>query len=369
MVSVYGKQDHPRLRGEKSKVSPSTVLMVGSPPLARGKVKADAEIEAHFGITPACAGKSSLSRTAAKRWKDHPRLRGEKLPPAGALPGSGGSPPLARGKAKIDAALEDGVRITPACAGKSLQTIALNLLLENHPRLRGEKSHRDLAVLARTGSPPLARGKVQLGIGLVLADGITPACAGKRTIRKQIGSYTTDHPRLRGEKWISPGHPSSDKGSPPLARGKGKIGILSDVQFGITPACAGKSFFTIGGERVEGDHPRLRGEKCHSSPGQGRWPGSPPLARGKGPACPCIRHSRRITPACAGKSGILHPAFLWSEDHPRLRGEKSFVQRPVHHYQGSPPLARGKAIKRNSLKVQAGITPACAGKRDEYAND
>ena len=111
------------------------------------------------------------------------------------------------------------------------------------------------------GSPPLARGKAQKGVELLLLKGITPACAGKRRTPAQWKMGWWDHPRLRGEKSTSNMAHLLSLGSPPLARGKELYNDGTPVQVGITPACAGKSTEAYSKTKRAG--------------------GSPPLARGK----------------------------------------------------------------------------------------
>ena len=75
---------------------------------------------------------------------------------------------------------------------------------------------------------------------------------------------------------------------------------------------------------------------------------------------------QRITPACAGKRWYRGNGRRYSEDHPRVCGEKPscFVCRIC--YQGSPPRVRGKAALHLGISPQGGITPACAGKSSRY---
>ena len=111
-----------------------------------------------------------------------------------------GSPPLVRGKETAAEPADGGERITPACAGKSLLNLFLHLYSKDHPRLCGEKKKLFVSSLTSIGSPPLVRGKVitafvGLGVGR-----ITPACAGKSFRFFKFSSVKKDHPRLRGEK-------------------------------------------------------------------------------------------------------------------------------------------------------------------------
>ena len=112
--------DHPRLRGEKGLTYTQALNTKGSPPLARGKVKFFIFISSLSGITPACAGKSPEDFGAPWLERDHPRLRGEKEARMLRATIFLGSPPLARGKVRVCEIAKSAHRITPACAGKSL---------------------------------------------------------------------------------------------------------------------------------------------------------------------------------------------------------------------------------------------------------
>ena len=101
-------------------------------------------------------------------------------------------------------------------------------------------------VLTMSGSPPRARGKVADATAGTDITGITPACAGKRTKVSQGLTVLEDHPRVRGEKAIAAFSFSENQGSPPRARGKDEQRSKSNAHRRITPACAGKSAPTRG---------------------------------------------------------------------------------------------------------------------------
>ncbi len=130
----------------------------------------------------------------------------------------------------------------------------------------------------------------------------------------------------------------------------------------ITPACAGKSIYLSGVELAVWDHPRLRGEKNLQTAGVLIAVGSPPLARGKGFGFWLFKLYAGITPACAGKSDPKADSRDVWRDHPRLRGEKYRDFGALDVSVGSPPLARGKGRKSTFPLFDLGITPACAGK-------
>ena len=152
-----------------------------------------------------------------------------------------GSPPHTRGKAFVSFSKTPCCRITPAHAGKSIRHHSKILLIEDHPRTRGEKLYIPNSAQGLKGSPPHTRGKVAIGIPIVAAGGITPAHAGKRFEGLLDCLLCEDHPRTRGEKCPLPLLFQRSGGSPPHTRGKGLQLYFRDEWTRITPAHAGKS--------------------------------------------------------------------------------------------------------------------------------
>ncbi len=90
--------------------------------------------------------------------------------------------------------------------------------------------------------------------------------------------------------------------------------------------------------------------------------GSPPRVRGKGVGVDVEFRTRRITPACAGKSAGIFQAQLQAKDHPRVCGEKIEILMKRTESAGSPPRVRGKVPAADCKLLDDRITPACAGK-------
>ena len=130
-------------------------------------------------ITPAYAGKSVSPIENWRYRRDHPRLCGEKasLPPF--CPCPWGSPPPMRGKARKSAAAALSGRITPAYAGKRYTPWHLWNRYKDHPRLCGEKFSFLRQPMRLPGSPPPMRGKATLFLFFGVHRRITPAYAGK----------------------------------------------------------------------------------------------------------------------------------------------------------------------------------------------
>ena len=130
-------------------------------------------------ITPAYAGKSMYQILFDLNTKDHPRLCGEKQRHTTEHFPNRGSPPPMRGKAAETVDFSFGVGITPAYAGKRCRNMLDHFRFKDHPRLCGEKSYIRSFVLLYSGSPPPMRGKVKTGNIIRIFCRITPAYAGK----------------------------------------------------------------------------------------------------------------------------------------------------------------------------------------------
>ena len=131
-------------------------------------------------------------------------------------------------------------RITPACAGKSVDYMCVVRFQRDHPRMCGEKCMFPVLLAQFEGSPPHVRGKVDEVLPGDTFSGITPACAGKRIRIRTFDCCVRDHPRMCGEKRDQTEEQLKELGSPPHVRGKDNGSDQDVIRFRITPACAGK---------------------------------------------------------------------------------------------------------------------------------
>ena len=99
LFSLYA--DHPRVCGEQLIAKIILFVFLGSPPRVRGTVATLEFGEAGGGITPACAGNSSMGKYTEQAKRDHPRVCGEQLHPVGVGGYGLGSPPRVRGTAGL----------------------------------------------------------------------------------------------------------------------------------------------------------------------------------------------------------------------------------------------------------------------------
>ena len=247
-----------------------------------------------------------------------------------------------RGKETHKSVTATHIGITPAYAGKSGGAADAERRFRDHPRVCGEKFCILTHKLLPMGSPPRMRGKVNSVDPETGKDGITPAYAGKRCGSSSPAGPRWDHPRVCGEKIRSQRDEDKLVGSPPRMRGKADKHGWTQRNSGITPAYAGKSGPCSCTPVRHGDHPRVCGEKLAiAGPGL-IHSGSPPRMRGKEETEINRSFKHGITPAYAGKSQIILSKLQGKRDHPRVCGEKSPRRTSRCLYSGSPPRMRGK---------------------------
>ena len=171
---------------------------------------------------------------------------------------------------------------------------------------------------------------------------ITPACAGKTLNVSFTVIIWQDHPRVCGENFLLTHMTRRLRGSPPRVRGKLKGFICERDAFRITPACAGKTLTASSNVIFIEDHPRVCGENCFDNANGDENLGSPPRVRGKPVSSPAPMRDGGITPACAGKTPQALRFCHTCQDHPRVCGENGDSHRVLRDSMGSPPRVRGK---------------------------
>ncbi len=131
---------------------------MGSPPHVRGPHVWYIIFEEFMGITPACAGTTTLdNRHNVVGW-DHPRMCGDHEVLLQMLTNRLGSPPHVRGPRSIDGIKNQEAGITPACAGTTIQKVSCPAGNRDHPRMCGDHGHQNHHHLRQLGSPPHVRG-------------------------------------------------------------------------------------------------------------------------------------------------------------------------------------------------------------------
>ena len=314
-------RDHPRRCGENCLEGGFRQGALGSPPQVRGKLGVRARCRLHDRITPAGAGKTVDKWELVRMIRDHPRRCGENGISGRETELTQGSPPRMRGKPKEYTDKQDVAGITPADAGKTSVKGSNRNNYWDHPRGCGENFSVIPCPKYGKGSPPRMRGKPFCGIGIYSADRITPADAGKTVVFLFYTTMCRDHPRGCGENICCCYCIVCGLGSPPRMRGKHAYSSPRIEPLRITPADAGKTLHQQHEHRRNRDHPRGCGENLHSRCAFGVSCGSPPRMRGKQNINSVTLLCGRITPADAGKTAQPRRADSFLKDHPRGCGE------------------------------------------------
>ena len=171
----------PRMRGKGGRV-------VGRPlddritPRMRGKATPGVPTFTVPRITPAYAGKRARGIQPQQGKQDHPRVCGEKS------------------HVFVVYCFSCSLWITPAYAGKRNRRFLTVEAEQDHPRVCGEKYNKEEQKIQERGSPPRMRGKAPSVVWTECKVGITPAYAGKRRIFQRKKHFAGDHPRVCGEK-------------------------------------------------------------------------------------------------------------------------------------------------------------------------
>ena len=151
---------------------------MGSPPPTRGTLKINTLIDEFTRITPAYAGNTLFLSLKNFLIEDHPRLRGEHNHVVNDTKECAGSPPPTRGTRNGDIETGQVYRITPAYAGNTNGGMVCIKRYRDHPRLRGEHFFINLKPNLSLGSPPPTRGTPTCQAPVRGLYGITPAYAG-----------------------------------------------------------------------------------------------------------------------------------------------------------------------------------------------
>ena len=230
----------PTCAGKSPAIMVCSLEYWGSPPRVWGKVQPERDVQDAARITPAYAGKSKRMRFPRTGSKDHPRVCGEKTAYQAQAGCNQGSPPRMRGKVTGNLYAGRHLRITPACAGKRDLRSRFCPAGGDHPRVCGEKRLRLVFICGMLGSPPRMRGKVENTVEKHTDHRITPAYAGKSYAPAFSFPILEDHPRVCGEKTVFRTNGPTTEGSPPRMRGKVIKQVLEMLDKRITPAYAGK---------------------------------------------------------------------------------------------------------------------------------
>ena len=151
--------DHPRACGANSFTPAFNWPSTGSSPRMRGKLICRFCRRCRMRIIPAHAGQTTRTTSCPARYPDHPRACGANLGKIGSLFGSFGSSPRMRGKRRPRPCPRTPVRIIPAHAGQTPQSMLRPATQPDHPRACGANQSGRVGFGRAGGSSPRMRGK------------------------------------------------------------------------------------------------------------------------------------------------------------------------------------------------------------------
>ena len=313
-------------------------------------------------IIPAHAGQTARPCTSSADLTDHPRACGANSVIAIDAMVVPGSSPRMRGKLKHLGDLIDHRWIIPAHAGQTYRYGCGRHRQPDHPRACGANPVRTVPSLWASGSSPRMRGKQRAFIENTLKPRIIPAHAGQTDVARWSGNWRTDHPRACGAN--SALRPSNilQSGSSPRMRGKRRCQLSQMARDRIIPAHAGQ---TCGGRRgpaCSADHPRACGANLNAYSCVLAARGSSPRMRGKQGNVHRMPAHWRIIPAHAGQTcSLLRVSAVLFSDHPRACGANSLRATSAFITSGSSPRMRGKRVTVTGGDTDSRIIPAHAG--------
>ena len=229
---------------------------LGTPPHARGRHVQRGLDRHQRRNTPACAGTTGCGTRSRGGSCQHPRVRGDDRPTQPATSPPGGT---RRGRC---ADTGSACRNTPACAGTTRTRRPPGSCRSEHPRVRGDDEPGVNRRVYCPGTPPRARGRLQVGQRPGRGVRNTPACAGTTTRVPRATPESPEHPRVRGDDLYEGQQYRSLRGTPPRARGRRVRGRRAEPQERNTPACAGTTSPAQSSRPTSSEHPRVRGDDC-----------------------------------------------------------------------------------------------------------
>jgi len=169
------------------------------------------------------------------------------------------------------------------------------------------------------------------------------------------------HPRVCGERPMSPGERESFLGSSPRVRGTRRLRQLDPDRERFIPACAGNASRRATARGSATVHPRVCGEREGGMATRLKTFGSSPRVRGTPVINILTWPSLRFIPACAGNACHQYICRIQTAVHPRVCGERGDNRRAVAIVAGSSPRVRGTRASPPRSRPEPRFIPACAG--------
>ena len=233
--------DHPRACGANSVIAIDAMVVPGSSPRMRGKLKHLGDLIDHRWIIPAHAGQTRCERCRRYGRADHPRACGANRRCAMVRQLAYGSSPRMRGKLSPTTSRYNFPRIIPAHAGQTAPYVHRTFCRADHPRACGANGGANCRRWHAIGSSPRMRGKHAVAGAARRVVRIIPAHAGQTSGLTYPMPSVADHPRACGANFRVREVVDAYAGSSPRMRGKRLHKRHRGKPVRIIPAHAGQT--------------------------------------------------------------------------------------------------------------------------------
>ena len=190
---------HPRVGGETRRPPDRSRASRGPSPRGRGNRKEPDSGDFHHRSIPAWAGKPRWRSGRSSRTRVHPRVGGETSPPTASTMRPRGPSPRGRGNLLRRVVTDPLGGSIPAWAGKPYDLLARAAAVKVHPRVGGETFHACSSQRRREGPSPRGRGNLVFDPDTDSYWGSIPAWAGKPRTSARAAGLSRVHPRVGGE--------------------------------------------------------------------------------------------------------------------------------------------------------------------------
>ena len=332
---------HPRVCGERRWRGEAAARDTGSSPRVRGTLAHRGRLAPVRRFIPACAGNATRWSRCGGLAAVHPRVCGERIACIAVAGTSIGSSPRVRGTPGLAAPAARVPRFIPACAGNACSLLIVAVSRPVHPRVCGERRMTPAERASADGSSPRVRGTLRRGGDRPAMGRFIPACAGNAPIAWKRARNPPVHPRVCGERHDTPLSRQFVDGSSPRVRGTRSPCRRGARARRFIPACAGNALAAdVASVASAGSSPRVRGTLGTSLRVRAAW---------------------RFIPACAGNARKRTLAHRATSVHPRVCGERWLCSRPCGTLTGSSPRVRGTPNRAVRQGTRRRFIPACAG--------
>ena len=259
----------------------------------------------------------------------------------------------------------DERRFIPACVGNAVAIFTVSRETAVHPRVCGERSMSDWVTAILIGSSPRVWGTLPGCHGDCAAYRFIPACVGNACPR--FGSARGDavHPRVCGEREALHLNCNRAVGSSPRVWGTPARAGAGHPPVRFIPACVGNAPRRRAARFRPAVHPRVCGERDEILLGVRPGDGSSPRVWGTRWELAGAMCRGRFIPACVGNAYPVRSYLTIAPVHPRVCGERHHSSASASAISGSSPRVWGTRVRRQRRRGLLPVHPRVCGEREK----